>query len=162
VTLTAALVFLVAVTPVAVWAAASDLARMKIPNLSVLAMLAIWTLLGPLLLPWQVWLWGYALAGMTLIVTFVLFALGPVGAGDAKFGAAMAPFFVGADVREVFLLLSACLLGAVVVHRLARAVPAVRRATPEWQSWTVPKDFPVGLALAGMVIIYLASRLIVA
>lgn len=159
---TDALVFLIAVAPVAVWAAGTDLARMKIPNLSVYAMVAIWTLMGPVLLPWQAWLWGYALGGMTLVVTFVLFAIGPVGAGDAKFGAAMAPFFIGADLARVMLLLSGCLLGAVAIHRLARAVPAVRRATPGWQSWDQPRDFPVGLALAGMVIISLAARPILA
>lgn len=157
-----ALVFLVAVAPVAIWAAATDLARMKIPNLSVYAMILVWTLLGPVLLPWQDWLWGYALGGMTLVVTFVLFAIGPVGAGDAKFGAAMAPFFVGAALETVLMLLAGCLLAAVVVHRAARAIPAVRRATPGWESWDQPRDFPVGLALAGMVIIYLASRPIVA
>jgi prepilin peptidase CpaA len=157
-----ALVFLIAVAPVAIWAAATDLARMKIPNLSVYAMVAIWTVLGPILLPWQDWLWGYALGLMTLVVTFILFAIGPVGAGDAKFGAAMAPFFIGAPLDSVMLLLAGCLLAAVVVHRTARAIPAIRRATPDWESWNQPHDFPVGLALAGMVIIYLASRPIVA
>jgi prepilin peptidase CpaA len=159
---TDALLILGAVLPVAVWAALTDVRRMKIPNLAVYAMVGIWTVLGPLLLPWDQWLWGYVLGAMTLVVTFVLFAIGPVGAGDAKFGAAMAPFFVGADPMRVMLLLAACLLAAVAVHRLARAIPAIRRATPDWQSWDQPRDFPVGLALAGLVIIYLASRPIVA
>ncbi len=161
-TTTDALILLAAVLPIALWAAQSDLARMKIPNLSVLAMVGVWTALGPWLLPWETWLWGYALGAMTLAVTFVLFAAGPVGAGDAKFGAAMAPFFVGTDPMQVMLLLSACLLGAVALHRVARAIPAVRRATPGWASWDRPRDFPVGLALAGMVIISLAARPIVA
>jgi prepilin peptidase CpaA len=159
---TDALILLVAVAPVAIWAAASDLQRMKIPNLSVGAMVVIWTVLGAILLPWQAWAWGFALGAMTLAVTFLLFAAGPVGAGDAKFGAAMAPFFIGAPLDAVLILLATCLLAAVVVHRVARAIPLVRRATPGWKSWNEPRDFPVGLALAGMVIIYLASRPIVA
>jgi prepilin peptidase CpaA len=35
-----------------------------------------------------------------------------------------------------------------------RAVPAVRRATPDWVSWQ-RKDFPMGLALVGTFVAYL-------
>ena len=80
-------------------------------------------------------------------------AAGLVGAGDAKFAAAMAPFFITADVRLLLGLFAACLLGAFFAHRLARAVPAVRRATAEWASWTARK-FPMGLALSGTLIFF--------
>jgi hypothetical protein len=35
-----------------------------------------------------------------------------------------------------------------------RALPAVRRALPDWASWTHPR-FPMGLGLAGLLIFYL-------
>ena len=43
---TDAMILLVPVLPIAIWAALSDLKRMKIPNTSVLAMAAVWPLLG--------------------------------------------------------------------------------------------------------------------
>jgi prepilin peptidase CpaA len=65
----------------------------------------------------------------------------------------MAPFFVTADLRVVLALFAASLVAAFASHRLMRAVPAVRRATPDWTSWTHAK-FPMGLALAGTLVFY--------
>ena len=157
-----ALVFLPFVLPICIWAAWSDLANMTIPNKSVAALFLVWVVVGVIVIPFQTWLWGFGLLGIVLVAGFVLNAAGVLGAGDAKFGAAMAPFFVGTDYRFTGMFLAACLIGALVAHRGLRMVPAFRAATPGWKSWTVPKDFPVGLSLAGMLIIYLGSRLIVA
>ena len=49
-------------------------------------------------------------------------------------------------------------LGAFASHRIMRAIPAFRRATPDWASWT-HADFPMGLALAGTLIFYLLAAL---
>jgi prepilin peptidase CpaA len=51
------------------------------------------------------------------------------------------------------VLFAACILGAFACHRIARAMPAIRAITPDWASWTHHK-FPMGLALAGLLIIY--------
>jgi prepilin peptidase CpaA len=157
-----ALVFLPFVLPICIWAAWSDLSNMTIPNKSVIALFGVWVVAGVIVMPFNVWLWGFALLGIILVAGFILNAAGVLGAGDAKFGAAMAPFFVGTDYRNTAMLLAACLIGALVAHRGLRMVPAFRSATPGWKSWTVPKDFPVGLSLAGMLLIYLFQRLIVA
>ena len=87
----------------------------------------------------------------------MLSTAGLLGAGDAKFAAAMAPFFPLADLRFVLALFAAAILGAFVGHRAARAIGPVRAVTPDWQSWT-HKDFPMGLALSGMLVIYLPRR----
>jgi prepilin peptidase CpaA len=145
--------FLPLVLPVAIWVAWSDMKFMKIPNKAVMALAAVWLVAGPLILPWQVWGWGWALGAMTLGVGFLLSAGGMVGAGDAKFAAAMAPFFAGADLRLVVALFAACLLGAFVGHRAMGRVPAFRSATADWESWQ-RRDFPMGLALAGTLIFY--------
>jgi prepilin peptidase CpaA len=132
---------------------------MKIPNQAVLALWVVWIVPGLLLvafqqLPFHAWLWGVALAVIVLVAGFVANAAGVMGAGDAKFASAMAPFFVGADLRLVLGLAAACLLGAFAAHRLARAVPPLRRVAPDWESWT-HDDFPMGLALSGMLLIAL-------
>jgi prepilin peptidase CpaA len=136
-----------------VWVAWSDMKFMKIPNKAVIATAVIYLLVGPLILPLMTWVWGWALMGIVLLVGFILNALRLVGAGDVKFAAAMAPFFVGSDLRIVLALFAACLLGAFFSHRAMKYLPAFRRAAPDWASWTNPK-FPMGLALSGVLIFY--------
>lgn len=161
-----ALVFAPFVLGIAVWVAWSDMASMKIPNKAVLALGAVWLGVGVVLvvfqsLPVMAWAWGIALAAIFMVAGFVANAAGLMGAGDAKFGAVMAPFFIGADPRLVMALLAACLLGAFAAHRALRALPAFRTAAPHWESWT-NKKFPMGLTLAGMLVFYVLWRLIVA
>lgn len=147
---------------VGLWVAWSDMKFMKIPNKAVLSLLGVWLVIGLIavalsLLPIKAWALGLGLAAAVLAVGFVANALGLVGAGDAKFAAAMAPFFVGGDLRLIAGLFAACLLGAFAAHRLARRVPVLRRATKDWLSWE-NKDFPMGLALSGTLIFYLFAQ----
>ncbi len=152
----AAAIFLPFAAAIALWVAWSDMASMKIPNKAVLALWFVWAFPGILLVPFHLWALGWALAAIVLLGGFVANAAGLMGAGDAKFAAAMAPFFVGSDLRLLMGLVAACLLGAFAAHRLARLVPAVRRIAPDWESWT-HDDFPMGLALSGMLLIALGA-----
>ncbi len=145
--------FLLPVLPVCLWVAWSDLKFMKIPNKAVLTLAAIYLLTGPIALPLDLYLWGWALGAGVLVVGFVVSSLNLVGAGDSKFAAAMAPFFAGGDARVVLGLFAGCLLAAFATHRLFRAIPAFRSATATWESWT-NKDFPMGLALTGTLAFY--------
>jgi prepilin peptidase CpaA len=154
-----ALVFLPFCFAVAIWVSWSDMKFMKIPNKAGLALLILWLVLGLILVPFKLWLWGWALAACVLVAGFILNAGGAVGAGDAKFAASMAPIFIHADIRFVLGLYAACLLGAFAAHRLARLIPPFRAATIDWQSWT-HKDFPMGLALSGTLIFYLLAALL--
>lgn len=142
--------------PIAIWVAWSDMKFMKIPNKAVMTMAAVWTVIGYFAFPLAQYGWGWALLGIVLAIGFVSSALGLVGAGDAKFAAAMAPVFTTANPVLVLALFCACLLGAFATHRLARMIPAVRRAASDWESWT-RKDFPMGLALSGTLIFYLLA-----
>ena len=151
-----ALIFLPFVLPIAVWVAWSDLARMKIPNKAVLAMGALWPLLGWLVFPWQVWLLGVGIMAIVLILGFVGNVAGLFGAGDAKFAAAMAGIFTAGDPVFIAMLYCACSIGALLVQRGLRMIPAVRRLAPDWKSWTHNK-FPFGLALSSMVVLYLVA-----
>lgn len=154
-----ALAFLVAALPIGIWVAWSDMKSMKIPNKAVMALAIAFVVIGLLVLPVIAVLWALALGGVVLVLGFVGNAAGLFGAGDAKFAAAMAPFFIGADLRFVLGLFAACLLGAFVSHRLAARIPAFRAATTDWQSWT-HKDFPMGLALSGTLIFYLLAAVL--
>lgn len=155
----AAIALLPFATVIGVWVAWSDMKLMKIPNKTMIALLAVWLVVGLGTvalagLPLASWAWGWALAAIVLVIGFVANALRLIGGGDAKFATAMAPFFVGADWRTVFILSATCLVGAFVAHRVARRIGFVRRATPDWVSWT-SRDFPMGLALAGTLIFHL-------
>ena len=151
----AALAFLPFALAIGIWVSWSDMRAMKIPNYAVLALGVSYLVIGPFVLPFGSYAWGWALCAIVLTIGFVMNAAGVLGAGDAKFAAAMAPFFVGSDLRFDLGLFAACLLGAFSAHRLLRATP-YRSAVPDWASWTNPR-FPMGLALAGMLIFYLLA-----
>ena len=144
---------------IGIWVAWNDMKFMKIPNKAVMALVAAYLIVGVPTLPFMVWLWGIGVGIAALVVLFVANAAGLMGAGDSKFAAAMAPFFVMSEYCMVMGLAAGCLLGAFAAHRLTRGDPAIRRAAPDWQSWTHQK-FPMGLALAGMLNFYLLFALI--
>ena len=150
----AALWFLPFVLPIALWVAFSDMKWMKIQNKAVLALAAVYLLVGFLALPMNLWLWGWLHLGVVLVIGFVFSLTGMIGAGDAKFTAAMAPFIALGDLSLFLPLLGAVALMALITHRIARRVPAVRRAAPDWESWQ-RREFPMGLALGPALLFYL-------
>jgi prepilin peptidase CpaA len=147
--------FLPLALPLCFLTAYSDLARMRIPNLVVGALVAWFALIGPVALPFDQYLVHWVQVGVMLLVGMALFAAGVFGAGDAKFVAAAAGYVALGDLALVMALFAACLLGALVTHRLARA-SRLRAMTPHWASWTATRHFPMGLPLAGTLVIYLA------
>lgn len=151
----AALWFVLFSAPVAAWVVLSDLRRMKIPNKAVLAQLAVYAVVGLVMLPLSVWVWGWLHFAVVLVIGFLLSLTGGFGAGDAKYAAAMAPFVALGDLQVFLLLLAAVTLSAFVAHRLLRMIPAMRAATPDWASWE-RREFPLGLALGPALIVYLA------
>lgn len=152
---TAALAFLPAATAIGLWVAWSDMATMKIPNRAVMALVVAFVVVAPFALPMQeVGLRMVALV-LVLVAGFLLSTVGAMGAGDAKYLAAMAPYIARPDAADFAMLLALAMLAAFVTHRALRAVPAIRRATPGWVSWTAAK-FPLGLALGPALALYLA------
>ena len=153
---TAAAVFLIAALPISGFVIFSDLARMKIPNLAVGALLLSYAVLGLFVLPFEQYLWHWSHFIVLLIVGIFLNAGGVMGAGDAKYIAAAGPMISTADVRLLIPLFAAALLGGFAAHRLARVSP-VRKAVPHWESWEAgrrfPMGFPLGMTLVGYLII---------
>lgn len=150
----AALWFLPFAAPIAFWVAWSDMRTMKIPNKAVLALLGVFLMVGLIALPPEAWAWRWSHFAVILALGFVMNLVGLIGAGDAKFAAAMAPFVAPGDIMFFLMLFAAVLLAAFVAHRGARAVPAIRGLAPHWDSWQ-RRDFPMGLALGGALLAYL-------
>ena len=150
------LALLIAVLPLAGWICWTDLKYMRISNLSVYLLVGIWIVVGLMVVPFDYWLWRWVNLAVVLAIGILLFALANFGGGDVKFAAAAAPFFRSGDAVWVLLLLAAFMLGALAAHRVMRAIPAVRAATPDWKSWSRRQHVPVGLALAGTLVTYLA------
>ena len=154
ITVSSALWFLPFVIPIAIWAALSDMKTMKIPNVAVLALFGVFVVVGLIALPFDQYLWRFAHLAVILVVGFILSTLGLIGAGDAKFAAAMAPFVALGDGIMMGYLFSASVVVAFITHRLFQRSKAFRKLTPDWKSWD-NKDFPMGFALGGMLILYL-------
>jgi len=146
--------------PVALWVAWSDLKDMKITNKAVLVMVCVFLVFGLLALPFEDYLWRLLHLVVVLVIGFVANALRLVGGGDAKYAAAIAPFFAFEDIRFVLILFAAMLLSAFVTHRLFGRIGFIRSMTSGWKSWDVGKDFPMGLALSGTLILYLIIKLL--
>jgi prepilin peptidase CpaA len=96
-----------------VYAGLMDLVTMKIRNALVLAIAGAWVVLAPLA--------GFtlaelgmsvAVAALVFVVTFVFFALGWIGGGDAKLAAATALWF--APEQALLYFIYASLLGGLL------------------------------------------------
>ncbi|UXX85184.1 prepilin peptidase [Roseovarius pelagicus] len=154
ITASSAMWFLPFVLPVCLWVAWSDLRVMKIPNLAVLALAAIFLIVGLIALPFDQYIWRLVQLIIVLLVGIVMNAAGLIGAGDAKFAAAAAPFIALGDLRLLCVILAANLLAGFTAHRIAKYT-SLRQLAPEWESWSRGKKFPMGLCLGGTLAIYL-------
>lgn len=148
-----ALAFLPFVLPICVYVAFSDMRDMRIPNQTVVALFVVYAVVGLFVLPFDAYLWRYVHLVVVLVAGIALNAGGAMGAGDAKFAAAAAPFIHVGDLRLLMALFAATILAAFVSHRIGKHT-ALRKIAPHWKSWTNPK-FPMGLALGGVLAVYL-------
>ncbi|MBE1283238.1 MAG: hypothetical protein GJ676_07985 [Rhodobacteraceae bacterium] len=153
-TASAAWWFLPFVLPLCFYVAYTDMRLMRITNQAVIALAVIFLLVGLLALPLPIYGMRLVQLVVVLIIGMVLNAGGAIGAGDAKFAAAAAPFIAPGDFRLVIAILAAALLAAFVTHRLAKHT-ALRKLVPEWKSWTMGKKFPMGMALGATLGFYL-------
>lgn len=149
----AALWFAPFVLPICLYVCFTDMKGMRIPNHAVVTLFVVFAVIGLIALPLDVYLWRYVHVLVVLVAGIALNAGGVMGAGDAKFLAAAAPFVHLGDLRFLMALYAATLLAAFLAHRIGKFTP-LRRLAPAWESWTNPK-FPMGLALGGGLGIYL-------
>lgn len=154
ITVYASLWFLPFVLPLCLYTAYTDMAYMKITNPTVLALAAVFLVIGPIALPFETYLWHILGMIIALLIGIVVNAAGAMGAGDAKFIAAGVPFIALGDLRLMMALFMATLLAAAVTHRGAKYSP-IRKLAPQWTSWDQDKKFPMGLALGTSLAFYL-------
>ena len=136
------------------YVAFTDLREMRITNQAVMALGGLFLILGLIALPFDAYLWRLAQLVIVLIFAFLLNMGGAIGAGDAKFLAAAAPYIAAGDAFRIWMILMACLLAAFAAHRLAKHT-RLRNLAPHWQSWDTGVKFPMGFALGGTLGIYL-------
>lgn len=146
--------FLPFVLPVCFYVAFTDMREMRITNQAVLVLALIFVVLGPFLMTLPAYGWQMLQLAVVLVLGIVANAAGLIGAGDAKFAAAAAPYVALGDLRMLMAILAANLLAAFVTHRLAKYSP-LRRVAPGWKSWESGWKFPMGLSLGGTLAIYL-------
>lgn len=154
ITASAAMWFLPFVLPICFYVAYTDLSAMRITNQAVLALAVVFLVVGLIALPLPVYGWRIVTMFAVLVIGIILNAAGAVGAGDAKFAAAAAPFVAPGDLRLLLAVFAANLLAAFATHRLAKYT-ALRRIAPGWASWDRGWKFPMGLSLGGTLAIYL-------
>ncbi|WP_368344306.1 prepilin peptidase [Pelagovum sp. HNIBRBA483] len=148
-----ALWFLPVVLPLSFYTAYTDLSTMKIRNHAVVALVIGFAVLGLFALPFEDYLWRWSHLAVVLVIGIGLNAIGAIGAGDAKFAAAAAPFIALADVRPLLYLFAGCLITGYLAHRLIRGSP-LRKLAPEWESWSAGRRFPMGLPLGMTLSLY--------
>lgn len=151
---TQAMWFLPFVLPICLYVAFTDMAQMKITNQAVIALALVFVVVGFFLMPFVDYLWRLAALVIVLVVGVILNGAGALGAGDAKFAAAAAPFIALGDLRLLMALFMATLLAAAVAHKSVKYTP-LRKLAPHWDSWEQGKKFPMGFALGPVLAIYL-------
>jgi len=159
VTVTQSIAFLIFVAPLCIYVAWNDLRAMKIPTWSTDALALVFVVVGFFVMPFNEYLWRYAHFGVVLVIAILANAIGAMGAGDSKFLASAAPFVALDDAGFILMLLGAGMLVGLIIHRTAKAIPAVRNLAPDWESWNQGRRFPMGFPMAGVMIVYLAIPL---
>lgn len=155
----AAMLFLPLAIPVSAWVVWSDMSRMKIPNKAVMVLLIGFAVLGFFALDLTAYLWRWSHFAIILVLGFLMNAARMLGAGDAKFAAAIAPFVAVQDTFLVATIFAAMIVIGFTVHRILRRIKPLREMTPDWESWS-RRDYPMGLSICLTFLTYLIFGLI--
>ena len=127
---------------------------MKIPNKAVIALMVVFVLIGLVNIPFEQYAWRLVHFLVVLAIGFLMTITSLLGAGDAKFAAAMAPFVAISDITMMIAIFGVCTILGFIIHRLARLSP-IRKMTPNWESWERTRDFPLGFPLSVSLVLYL-------
>jgi len=144
------------VLPLCFIVAWSDMRAMRIPNWTVLSLLGVYVVIGLFTLGFIQYLWGFGALILILLIGILMNMVGMIGAGDAKFAAAAAPFVSIGDLQFFVLLFAANVLAAFLTHRGSRRL-GLSRMAPHWDSWERTWEFPMGFSLGGTLGLYLIA-----
>jgi prepilin peptidase CpaA len=100
------------------FAAVSDLLSMTIANRVSLLLVVTFAVVAPLTgMEWSVYGWHFVAAGLVLLVTFSLFAIGGMGGGDAKLMTATA-LWMGFSIELVQYLVAGAFIGGMLTFAI--------------------------------------------
>jgi prepilin peptidase CpaA len=136
-----------------------DLKQLRIPNWSVLAVVAVFVVTGLWGLPLDIFLWRLLHGVIVLVLGFLLYTLvsGHMGGGDIKLIAALTPFIAGPDLGFIALVYALLAIVGLIVQRFVRAIQ--RDRVTGWKALDQKRVFPAGLLLGGTIMIYLVKQL---
>ena len=146
--------FLPAIIPLAIFISWNDMRSMKITNNTVVVLLVAYGVLGPFAFGLEMYFWQWLHFPVVLVICILLWMSRVMGGGDAKLIAAMSPFFVVSDLEVILRLFAACLISALIVHRLFMLTP-LKQPVAEWKSWDAGRFFPKGFPLSMTLLLYL-------
>jgi prepilin peptidase CpaA len=136
--------------PITIWIVATDVMDMKIKNGAVLATFATFVLAGPFVLPLDTYAWRYLIVAAVLAAGFVLSLTGGLGAGDAKYVAAVSPLIATPDLGAIAVLYLGWAMFLLAGMAAARRSRALRTSAPGWVWFQEDRKrhIPFGLTLA--------------
>jgi prepilin peptidase CpaA len=133
----------------------SDTTRYIIPNWLVgglLLLYPVWVWLAPVEVDWPM---GLLMAGVLLAVGFGMFALGLIGAGDAKLLMALG-LYVGFSQQGLTFIIHMALLGGLLGIVLVLLRRYYRNHNPQMRILQAKAPAPYGIAIAIAFLIQLA------
>lgn len=151
----------VAMLPLMILTAWSDLKYLKISNRLVLGVVAVFVIAGLWGLPPETLLWRLGAGAVVLVIGFCIFALGGIGGGDAKMAAALVPFVAPVDI--VGLLMLYAVLTLVLMMLLRLAMHLARHTETGWLALDQlhkparERVFPMGLIFGCTILVYLGA-----
>jgi len=155
-----AIVYLVLLFPFCIYATWSDLKFLKIPNIVPVSLVIMFIITGPFLLPVGEYgtrlLYGF----IALMISLVLFAIRVAPGGDLKFTTALIPYVATTELLSFAMFVSLAALMAVFTHMVFGWVGLAPKDWASWQGGGWRRRFPVGYALSGGVLTYLAAHII--
>ena len=151
----AAFTFLIATLPCLFLICYRDLREMRIPNSHNLYLFLVFLVLGPFVLPFEVYLWQLVYAVIGFVIAVFVMASGIVGGGDAKMMAAITPYILPQIWVSFILSLTIFGISAIVAHALMRLIPQIRTEVQSWKSWESFRKVPYGVPIAMTFVYYL-------
>ena len=154
----AAFVFLIATLPCLFLICYRDLREMRIPNSHNLYLLLVFVVLGPFVLPFDIYLWQLLYGFIGFVVAVIVMMAGIVGGGDAKMMAAITPYILPQLWVSFLLSLTIFGISAIIAHALMRLIPQLRPEVQSWKSWESFRKVPYGVPIAITFVYYLLHQ----
>ena len=124
------------------------------------SLVLIFIITGPFVLPFTEYGLSLLYGLIALLISLVIFALRLVPGGDLKYTAALIPFVNTGELISFAMFVSLCSIIAVFTHLVFGWVGLAPKDWASWEKGGWKRRFPVGYALSGGFITYLAAHII--